>query len=258
MRDRLAGSWPCASIYHADNKEMTNMANVPAKKLEYDDEAAAERIHDESSKGPTPFLKFRKDKFIVGKDTTVPLGTRFIAYPGDWRRGWAKFVGDQKIDEKICRVADDPTVLGRDELGDLDQSEWEIDEDGEPKDPWTFQHYVPLENAKTGERFLFVTSSTGGQIGVEILCNQWGKNNSKGLRKGLPTIELALGEFHTKKFGAVKRPDFRIIGWENDGNVVVPMKDITPKAPSDALPRMKEEEGPPEYDPDDPGYEPVR
>jgi hypothetical protein len=57
----------------------------------------------------------------------------------------------------------------------------------------------------------------------------------------------------------VKRPDFRIIGWENDGNVVVPMKDITPKAPSDALPtRMKEEEGPPEYDPDDPGYEPVR
>jgi hypothetical protein len=258
MRNRLAGSWPCASIHHAGNKETTNMSNLPVKKLDYDDEAAAERIHDESSKGQTPFLKFRKDKYIVGKDTTVPLGTRFIAYPGDWRRGWVKFVGDQKIDEKICRVADDPTVLERDELGDLDQSEWETDEDGKPQDPWCFQHYVPLEDAKTGERFLFVTSSTGGQIGVEILCRQWSKNNTKGRRKGLPTIELALGEFPTKKFGAVKRPDFRIVGWENEDNVVS-ITDITPKAPVKALPAsMEKEEGPPEYDSDDPGYEPVR
>jgi hypothetical protein len=129
--------------------------SLPVKKkhmdLVLDEESAAEAILDESSKGPTPFLKFKKDKYVIGKDITVPLATRFIAYPGDWRRGWAKFVGDQKIDEKICRVADDPTVLERDELGDLDQSEWEIDEDGKPKEPWTFQHYVPLENAKTGD-----------------------------------------------------------------------------------------------------------
>jgi hypothetical protein len=117
---------------------------------------------------------------------------------------------------------------------------------------------VPLEDAKTGERFLFVTSSTGGQIGVEILCHQWSKNNTKGRRKGLPTIELALGEFPTKKFGAVKRPDFRIVGWENEDNVVS-ITDITPKAPVKALPAsMEKEEGPPEYDSDDPGYEPVR
>jgi type II secretory pathway pseudopilin PulG len=228
--------------------------------LVLDEESAAEAILDESSKGPTPLLKFKKDKYVIGKDTTVPLGTRFIAYCADWRRGWVKFFGEEKVDEKVYRVAENRTVLERDELGDLDQSDWETDEDGKAQDPWCFQHYVPLENAKTGERFLFVTSSTGGQIGVEVLCHQWSKNNTKGLRKGLPTIELALGEFHTRKFGAVKRPHFAIIGWENDDNNVVSIKDITPKAPAEALPpRMKEEkEGPPEYDPDDPGYEPVR
>jgi hypothetical protein len=56
----------------------------------------------------------------------------------------------------------------------------------------------------------------------------------------------------------VKRPDFRIVGWENEGNVVS-ITDITPKAPVKALPAsMEKEEGPPEYDSDDPGYEPVR
>ena len=238
--------------------------NVPVKKkqtdLVLDEESAAEAILDESSKGPTPFLKFKKDKYVIGKDTAVPLSTRFIAYCADWRRGWVKFLGGEKVDEKVYRVAENRTVLERDELGDLDQSDWETDEDGKAQDPWCFQHYVPLENAKTGERFLFVTSSTGGQIGVEVLCHQWSKNNTKGLRKGLPTIELALGEFHTRKFGAVKRPHFAIIGWENDDNNVVSIKDITPKAPAEALPpRMKEEEeGPPDYDPDDPGYEPAR
>jgi hypothetical protein len=237
--------------------------NLPVKKkqtdLVLDEESIAEAILDESSKRLTPFFKFKKDKYVIGKDTTMPLGTRLIAYCADWRRGWVKFLGEEKVDEKVYRVAENRTVLERDELGDLDQSEWEVDEDGKAQDPWCFQHYVPLEDAKTGERFLFVTSTAGGQIGVEILCHQWSKNNTKGLRKGLPTIELALGEFHTKKYGAVKRPDFRIVGWENDDNVAVPMKDITPKALADVVPnRMKEEGGPPEYDPDDPGYEPAR
>jgi hypothetical protein len=237
--------------------------NLPVKReqtdLVLDEERAAEAILDESSKGPTPFLKFKKDKYVIGTDTTVPLGTRFIAYCADWRRGWVKFFGEEKVDEKVYRVAESRAVLERDELGDMDRTEWETDDEGELQDPWCFQHYVPLENTKTGERFLFVTSSTGGQIGVEVLCRQWAKNNTKGLRKGLPIIKLALGTFPSKKYGAVTRPDFMIVGWENDDNVAVPMKDITPKASADALPnRIKEKEGPPEYDPDDPGCEPVR
>ena len=114
--------------------------NVPVKKkqtdLVLDEESAAEAILDESSKGPTPFLKFKKDKYVIGKDTTVPLETQFLAYCADWRRGWVKFFGEEKVDEKVYRVAENRTVLERDELGDLNQSDWETDEDGKAQDPW--------------------------------------------------------------------------------------------------------------------------
>jgi hypothetical protein len=220
------------------------MSTLPAKaKTEID------LILEAASQGPTPFLKFKKTKFEVG-DQEVPLGTTFLAYCEDWRQGWVKFIGDEKVDEKIGRVADGFHPPERDELGDTDQGEWEADDDGKLKDPWVFQIYLPLENMKTGERYLFVSSSAGGKIGVEILQARWSRDIKNGVHRGLPIIKLATGSFHTRKYGAIQRPDFPIVSWPDDDIAAPKMKVVPPSLVGD------EDEGPPDdlFDPEDPQY----
>jgi hypothetical protein len=192
-----------------------------------------DRLIEAASSGPTPLLKFKKTKFEC-QEVEIPLGTKFVAYCADWRRGWVKFAGDEKVDERIGRVVDKFEPCERDELGDLDQSEWETDDiTGEPTDPWCLQHYVPLENLDSGERYLFVTSSTGGRIAIESLVARWGREVKKNPALGLPVIRLATGQFGTKKFGSVARPDFPIVGWEDGEPIGVrPIRDVTPPKPA--------------------------
>lgn len=110
------------------------------------------------------------------------------------------------------------------------------------------QDFLPVEDIETGDRYLFVTSTNGGRIGVETLCEKYAHN----IEKGLPTIKLAIGKFRTKKYGYIPRPDFPIIAWENED--AEPVKPIKPIKPLKTVKPIKEE-GPPENDPDDPGYD---
>ena len=98
----------------------------------------------------------------------------------------------------------------REELDDRDESTWEKGLDGRASDPWVYQYLVPFERAN-GELDVFVTSSFGGRRAIADLCNAYGRrarNNS-----GQPLIKLGVVEMMTKKFGAVPRPNFEIVGW---------------------------------------------
>src|SRR5262245_7103691 len=194
------------------------------------------------SESPTPLLKFKKTKFVI-HDTEVPLGTKFLAYCGDWQRGWVKFVDGELIEKKIGRVADRFIVLERDELDDLDPINWSRDDDNKPIDPWCRQDYLPLEDVESGERLVFVTSSFGGRIAVEILCGKFARANIDG-GGGSPIIKLATGVFHTKKYGEIMRPDFQVVEWAGGGGGGP--RDVTPPKATAEI------EGPPDYDPADP------
>src|SRR5262245_15808391 len=121
---------------------------------------------------PTPLLKFKKTKYFIAT-SEVALGTTFIAYCGDWTRGCCKFIDGKLVEKRIGRVADRFEPCERDELDDRDPINWSKDEDGKPVAPWTRQDYLPMENVETGERCLFVTSSFGGRITIEILCQKY-------------------------------------------------------------------------------------
>jgi hypothetical protein len=207
-------------------------------------QAVADAFHEALADSPTPLLKFKKDRYVISGDVEVPLGTKFLAYCADWQRGWCKFVDGELVEKRIGRVADRFHPPERDELGDLDESLWEKDDDGVPQDPWSFQHYLPLENVATGERLVFVSSSIGGGIGVQILCDKWHRRLYRGLI-GLPTVKLAIGKFKTKKYGAVPRPEFEVVSWEDD---------MPPAAVSKKVPPVADR-GPPEIDPADPGFD---
>jgi hypothetical protein len=172
--------------------------------------------------------EFRKGHYYAGAGDgeEVSLRTEYMVYALDWRRGWRKWQDDHVVEDRVARVADHPAApLERDELDDQDEKTWEVGLDGKPKDPWVLMNELPVENAETGERLLFTTSSFGGKIAVEKVVGTYSVNLRKKLDKGLPIIALAVGEMKTKAYGKVPRPDFPIVRWENDSGEAV---DITP------------------------------
>jgi hypothetical protein len=182
-----------------------------------------------ATSGKVPLLKYKKGVYYLHGDKVDAgfLEREFFAYCADWRRGWRKWEGEAVVDDRMVRVADDPSdPVERDELDALDETQWKPSADGETRDPWSLEHQLPLEDVETGDRFIFTSTSAGGNIAVPALCSRWASNRRKQLDKGLPIIKLGSGTFNTKKFKDVPRPEFVIVGWEND----------TPAEPIDVTP----------------------
>jgi len=183
-------------------------SNVPANVDEEIDNLLA------TTRSRETILKFKKGKYEA-QDEEVPHGTEYIAHANQLVFSWVKFLGNQVVERRQGRAADRFTPPEREELGDLDQSQWEL-RDGSPKDPWTFQHLLPFENPETGEVMIFTSSSIGGQIATERLAQEYAKRVRRTGSRALPIIQLGVTEMHTKKYGDVARPHFEIVGWENE------------------------------------------
>src|SRR5258708_3112653 len=101
-------------------------------------DAAAEAASDLGK-----ILKFSKGKYFIGEEV-VPPGTEYITHVDQVARGWSKFADKKISDRRIGKLADRYVVPKREELGDLDKSKWEKASNGDPRDPWALQWYLPL------------------------------------------------------------------------------------------------------------------
>jgi hypothetical protein len=169
-----------------------------------------------------PLLRFVTGKYKIGEDE-IAAGREYVVFPMEWTRGWTKWHDGQIVagSERLGKVAAGFVPCEREELGDTDPSQWE-DEDS---DPWQMQNMLPLEDAETGEFVVFVSSSFGGKMAIEKLCNRVARDLNAGRNLGNPTIKLGIAEFSTKKYGKVSRPEFTIISWENEDAPLPPIKD---------------------------------
>src|SRR5262245_1110369 len=198
----------------------TETVNAPA--IQYDNpwlEAAAEAGSDLGQ-----LLKFVKGKYMMGEEE-IPLGTEYIAHIDQLARGWVNFREDDTVDVRgITKIADGKPPA-RKTLGDLDKKKWkEKDEEGNPKDPWQLQWYLPLVSDDLGEIFTFVTGTDGGDKAIGNLCGIFGHRDRNGL---LPIIALKSRSYRHKKYGPVHKPEFIVVGWHGDGPK--PVNQITPK-----------------------------
>jgi hypothetical protein len=165
-----------------------------------------------TTEGRDPLLKFVKGKYKIGDDE-VPLGTQYVAHASQLVFCWIKFVDGKVADRRMGKAAEKWVPPERAELGDTDQSEWEV-EDGRPKDPWVFQHLLPFEDIESGELAIFTTSSIGGRIAVERLVREYARRVRRKGSRALPIIRLGCKQMPTNKYGDVPRPDFPVIGWD--------------------------------------------
>lgn len=177
-------------------------------------------------------LKFADWKWFKGKEgSEVESGTVLLAL--DTAAAWLKWANNRPVEHRMrqpgCRLPE------RDELGDLDESEWELGPDGQSKDPWQNTRFVHLVDPRTAEAFTFSTSSWGGRQAVADLADQIQRMRYE--RPGaVPLVELQAAPMLTK-FGKKSRPFFKVIGWRGGGPEVIDQRGGGPRngGPTPAL-----------------------
>jgi hypothetical protein len=173
-------------------------------------------VADYLSSMALPLVLFRQGEYSSG-DEMIPLGTRYVAKWREHMIGWQLWLDKKPVDSRMGFLHDGFSIPDRNTLGLLDESEWEKDQNGNPRDPWQRSEKIPFIDA-AGEEHLFVTGSWGGHCALVKL--------QKACRLGAdgrdPLIELAT-ENHKNSFGGINpRPVFRVIGWVGKALTALP------------------------------------
>jgi len=191
-------------------------------------------------------LKFSKGDYLAGEEgAPVPTGTVVTANVAELLVGWVRWAANKPTDHIMLRVADGKAVPKRADLGDQDQSAWELDDHGEPRDPWQFTNYLPLLS-QSGELFTFTTASRGGIGAIGELCRRYSQHRKRHPDM-LPIIGLDVDSYQHKKreYGRIKYPHLTPKGWapksEFDAALTAVGFTVAEDAPTEPLPTAAEE-----------------
>lgn len=165
------------------------------------------------------FLKFVKGEFKYGADDeTLPIGTRLIPNMAELKAGYIKWKDGEPIDEQMRCIVEGPPP-SRDDCGDTDRNDWDVDPNGVVIDPWQLTNMLPFKSPETGEEFVFTTGSKGGVGAVGKLSMSFGRQHDK--REGqLPIVELGASSYRHKTYGEVHVPVLRIVDWLSEADLV--------------------------------------
>lgn len=166
-------------------------------------------------------LKFSKGDWLVGQDgREVKPGTKFVAVMDQLSVGWVKWEDSKPVEQLMGLICEGFVPLKRKDLGDNDETEWDVNMDGRPSDPWQFTNNLVLRDAGLSElsddhMYTFATSSRGGISAIGEICKAYGKEMRKQPDM-YPVIELAVDSYNhpNKAYGRIKTPVLKVVGWE--------------------------------------------
>lgn len=186
----------------------------------------------EAASGSGDFLKFSKGEWLKGQnDDEVALGSRLAANMAELSIGWIRWEDGKPAERRMGLLAQGHKPEPRDALGYTDQSQWEDDENGKPKDPWNFTNELPLANPETGEQMTFSASSKGGIGAIGNLCKAYGREY-KARDGQVPIIELQRDSYKHKVYGKTYVPLIPIVAWVDNGSIPEPAQDDDEETPA--------------------------
>jgi hypothetical protein len=166
-------------------------------------------------------LKFSKGDYLLGEGAEpVDQGSVVVAAIDQLLIGWTRWENGKPVEHRMVLVASGQTPLRREDLGYLDQSKWETDNDGKPRDPWQYTAYLLLLSV-TGDLLTFSTSSQGGHGAISKLSRAYAHHRRKAPDE-LPRISLKSDSYmhQDRSLGRIKTPLFELVGWEAKDRVV--------------------------------------
>jgi hypothetical protein len=171
-------------------------------------------------------VKFSKEgKFVTHDDgEEIDEDAEFTTLADETLVGWIKFNGlGEPPSREMGLLYDGFQMPAREELGDLDASQWEEGLDGRPADPWQHHIYLVLQHTGTAEMYTFVTSSKTGRRAVGNLLRHYDRMR-KTHPDELPVVRLRTGGFEHKdsRVGFVNTPVLVVCGRQSRDSVAKP------------------------------------
>ncbi len=160
-------------------------------------------------------LKFSKGDYLAGQgNDEIPVGTKMVANMDSLLVGWIRWANNKPTDQQMGAVIEGFQPAKRVDLGDNDKAQWDVDDQGQQRDPWQFSNYLVLANPETKELYTFTTSSRGGLNAIGELSKTYGKEMRQRPNEW-PVIALNIDSYNhpNKQFGRIKIPVFSITGW---------------------------------------------
>jgi hypothetical protein len=112
----------------------------------------------------------------------------------------------------------------REELGDLDEADWQAGPDGKKRDPWQNSRYLYLTIPETAQILTFSTASWSGRGAVIGLGDQISR--MRVARPGVSAVVELSSAPHKTKFGTGLKPIIRVVGWVGGGGGGADLKQI--------------------------------
>jgi len=90
-------------------------------------------------------LKFSKGDWLAGPDAEeMAAGTELVAVVPGTVHGWVLWQNNKRADQVMGLLIEGFVPPARSTLGHDDQSKWEVDATGRPRDPWQPTIYMPI------------------------------------------------------------------------------------------------------------------
>jgi hypothetical protein len=164
-------------------------------------------------------MRCSKGDWSVGQDKDpLPAGT-YVVVMDSMSRGWVKWVGNQIVDARVHAVTENLPVPHRYMLNDLDETTWEKNPDGTPRDPWVRDYRVVLiQTSAPHGTFTFIGASNGARVAMQDLCRAYSLDRHR-FPDAMPVVSLSVTSRQSKSYGVIKGPKFTVEGWANVDDV---------------------------------------
>lgn len=161
-------------------------------------------------------LKFNKfGEYRAGQDEEqIKHGTQLAAYMDSLCTGYQLWEDGRPTDRIMGPLCKGFVPPKKHALSHRDKSKWEINDEGEPRDPWQFTNTIILVDLKTEDLFTFSTASRGGLNAVRRLALEYGEHIRQKPDEA-PIIKLGGGSYKhpNKKYGEIRYPILEIDGY---------------------------------------------
>ena len=175
-------------------------------------------------------LKFEKGDWVLGQEKEdLPHGSLLAANMSGVEWGWVRWHDSKPTDRRMGLLAEGFQVESRGTLPDQDRQLWDVDEKGQPRDPWQKMIEIPVREADGQQREMLLS---GGSKGWEGCCRALFESYGKGLkegRQGTPILKLSSSHYDHKKYGRVKVPVLELAEWRSEAELAKPKKKTTTK-----------------------------
>lgn len=179
-------------------------------------EEYAQQMQQSSIRGT--LIKFNKGDWVDGQNELLDENMELVANMDQLMTGWIKWQDQRPVEQIMGPVIERYIPPRRNTLGDENQDEWEVDNQGRPQDPWQFTNVIvmkePGQDPTDDNLYTFSTGTKGGLGALGQLCAIYGQQIRGEHEDDYPIVALKADSYMHREYGRMKVPVFEVVGWE--------------------------------------------